>query len=199
MSSRKAPRPAPGRLRNQVRIGAGQWRGRKLDFPLIDGQRPTPDRVRETLFNWLAPVLPGSRCLDLFAGSGALGFEAASRGAAEVLLVERDARVSKSLREHQAQLNASQLQIVQADALQFLHTNARPFEIVFIDPPFGQALLAPVLAALVLGWLAPSAWIYLEAERTLSGEALATLLPDGFELYRSKVAGQVGYHLARRA
>ena len=209
MSTRKAP-PAPQQersqareqarkqLRNQVRIGGGQWRGRKLDFPAVTGVRPTPDRVRETLFNWLAPVTPGCRCLDLYAGSGALGFEAASRGAAEVVLVERDAHVAKSLREHQRRLEATQMQIVQADALQFLRGTPRPFDVVLIDPPFGQGLLEATLAALAEGWLAPSAWIYLEAELALTSTALSALLPEGFELYRSKVAGQVGYHLARR-
>jgi 16S rRNA (guanine966-N2)-methyltransferase len=209
MSTRKAP-PAPQQersqahkqLRNQVRIGGGQWRGRKLDFPAITGVRPTPDRVRETLFNWLAPVTPGCRCLDLYAGSGALGFEAASRGAAEVVLVERDAHVAKSLREHQQRLEATQMQIVQADALQYLQGTPRPFDVVLIDPPFGQGLLEAALAALATfaqgGWLAPSAWIYLEAERALTVADLSALLPEGFELYRSKVAGQVGYHLARR-
>ena len=210
MSTRKAPtapqqvrsqaREQPRKhVRNQVRIGGGLWRGRKLDFPAVAGLRPTPDRVRETLFNWLAPVTPGCRCLDLYAGSGALGFEAASRGAAEVVLVERDAHVAKSLRDNQQRLEATQIQIVQADALQFLKGTPRPFDVVLIDPPFGQGLLEAALAAFAQGgWLAPSAWIYLEAERALTSEALSALLPEGFELYRSKVAGQVGYHLARR-
>lgn len=194
MPSRKTPR----QTRNQVRIGGGAWRGRKLSFPDSAGLRPTPDRVRETLFNWLAPVIAGSRCLDLFAGSGALGFEAASRGAAEVVLVERDAAVVKSLREQQMRLAAAQIHIVQADALQFLHGPPQPFDIVLLDPPFGQNLLEAALAALAPGWLAPTAWIYLEAERAVGAEALHALLPPGFELFRGKVAGQVGYHLARR-
>lgn len=183
---------------NQLRIVGGAWRGRKLSFLDSAGLRPTPDRVRETLFNWLAPVVEGSRCLDLFAGSGALGFEAASRGAADVVMVERDAAVAKHLREQQQRLNAAQIQVVQADALQYLAGAARPFEIVLLDPPFGQALLQPVLAALAQGWLAPRAYIYMEAERGMSGEALGGWLPEGFELYRSKATGQVGYHLARR-
>jgi len=191
-------RKAAQQTRNQVRIGGGQWRGRKLSFPESAGLRPTPDRVRETLFNWLAPVLPGSRCLDLFAGSGALGFEAASRGAAEVVLVEHEARAVKSLREHQQRLAATQIQIVQADARQFLNGTPRPFDIVLLDPPFGQGLLEAALVALDRGWLAPRAWIYLEAERAVSAEALHALLPEGYEPFRSKVAGQVGYHLARR-
>lgn len=185
----------PGR--NQVRIVGGLWRGRKLDFPVVAGLRPTPDRVRETLFNWLAPVIEGSRCLDLFAGSGALGFEAASRGAASVVLVERDAAVVNSLREQQRRLNAHQVDVVQADALQFLARAPQPFDVVLLDPPFGQGLLEAALAALQRGWLAPRAWLYLEAERSLDSEQVNTLLPPGFELYRSKATGQVGYHLAR--
>lgn len=185
----------PGR--NQVRIVGGRWRGRKLDFPAAASLRPTPDRVRETLFNWLAPVLEGSRCLDPFAGSGALGFEAASRGATSVVLVERDAVAVRSLREQQRRLNAHQVEIVQADALRFLAGAPQTFDIVLLDPPFGQNLPQPVLAALAQGWLAPRAWIYVEAERGLDEAALRAWLPDGFELYRSKATGQVGYHLAR--
>lgn len=184
--------------RNQLRIVGGVWRGRTLAFPDSAGLRPTPDRVRETLFNWLAPVVAGSRCLDLFAGSGALGFEAASRGAAEVVMVERDAVVTKHLREQQQRLNATQIQVMQAAALSFLAGAPRPFDIVLLDPPFGQALLQPVLATLAQGWLAPRACIYIEAERALSGDALSAWLPEGFALYRSKATGQVGYHLAQR-
>lgn len=183
---------------NQVRIIGGQWRGRKLNFPDIPGLRPTPDRVRETLFNWLAPVIAGSRCLDLFAGSGALGFEAASRGAADVVLVEREPRIVKSLREQAQRLGAGNVRIVQADARQYLSGAAHPYDVVFLDPPFGQGLLASFLESLGQGWLASDAWIYLEAERGFSGEQLSELLPEGFGLVRSKLAGQVGYHLARR-
>lgn len=182
---------------NQVRIVGGQWRGRKLSFPDLPGLRPTPDRVRETLFNWLAPVIAGCRCLDLFAGSGALGFEAASRGAAEVVLVERDPQIAKALREQAQLLHAETVEIMQADALQYLHGTLRGFDILLLDPPFGQGLLESSLAALALGQLASVSWIYLEAERTLSSEQLTAMLPQGFELFRSKATGQVGYHLAR--
>jgi 16S rRNA (guanine966-N2)-methyltransferase len=183
---------------NQVRIVGGQWRGRKLAFPDLPGLRPTPDRVRETLFNWLAPVIEGSCCLDLFAGSGALGFEAASRGAAEVVLVEREPSAVTALREQARILKADQMRIVQSDALQYLRSAPRAFDIVMLDPPFGQDLLEQALASLTQGWLAPQAWVYLEAERELPAERLGALLPAGFELYRSKATGQVGYHLARR-
>ena len=184
---------------NQVRIIGGQWRGRKLNFPDVPGLRPTPDRVRETLFNWLAPVIAGSRCLDLFAGSGALGFEAASRGAAEVVLVEREPRIVKSLREQAQRLGAGNIEIFQADARQYLSATPRPYDVLLLDPPFGQGLLTSSLVALDQGWLAPGAWVYLEAERELSADRLSELLPRGLELVRSKVAGHVGYHLARRS
>ena len=186
------------KLGNQVRIIGGQWRGRKLEFPDVPGLRPTPDRVRETLFNWLAPMLPGSRCLDLFAGSGALGFEAMSRGAAEVLLVERDPRVVKVLHEQAQRFGATGLQVVQADVQQYLGGAPQAYDIVLLDPPFGKDLLRPTLRLLAAGWLAPGARVYLEAERELRAEALTELLPNGLELVRSKVAGQVGYHLAHR-
>ena len=186
------------KLENQVRIIGGQWRGRKLEFPDVPGLRPTPDRVRETLFNWLAPVVPGSRCLDLFAGSGALGFEAASRGAAEVHLIERDPRIVKVLREQAQRLGAEGLQVVQADVRQYLGGAPQAYDVVLLDPPFGKDLLRPTLRSLAAGWLAPGARVYLEAERELCAEALSELLPDGLELVRSKAAGQVGYHLARR-
>lgn len=180
---------------HQLRIIAGQWRGRRLSFPDWPGLRPTPDRVRETLFNWLAPVLPGARCLDLFAGSGALGIEALSRGAAEVVFVERQPLVMRALRENLARLNAGNARIELADALAWLRQPGTPFEIVLLDPPFGEGLLEPSCAALERGgWLAASAWIYLEAEVGL--ERLP--LPVHWTLYREKTAGAVAYRLARR-
>jgi 16S rRNA (guanine966-N2)-methyltransferase len=180
----------PGRLR----IIGGSWRGRKLAVAPLPGLRPTPDRVRETLFNWLAPVISGTRCLDLFAGSGALAFEAASRGAAECVLVERDAQAVRVLREQAGALAAGQIRVIEADALQWLSTTARPFDIVFLDPPFAAGLLAQCIDRLEnCGWLAPRAWIYLESAR----DTLPTL-PATWELYRDKRAGQVAYRLVRR-
>ena len=180
---------------NQVRVIAGQWRGRRLEFPDLPGLRPTPDRVRETLFNWLAPVLTGARCLDLFAGSGALGIEALSRGATEVVLVECEPLAVRALRENLARLNAANARVEISDALAWLRQPATPFEIVFLDPPFGQGLLKPVCALLEQhGWLADPAWIYLEAEMEL--ERLT--LPAEWMLYREKIAGAVAYRLARR-
>jgi len=179
---------------NQLRIIAVSWRGRKLRFAPVPGLRPTPNRVRETLFNWLQPVIHGARCLDLYAGSGALGIEAASRGASAVVLVDRDPQVVRVLREQLQLLDAGQVQVLQADVGSWLSGTPEPFDIVFLDPPFRAGLLSAAIGQLEAGgWLAPEAWIYLEAEQGLVPD-----LPDNWELYRSKRAGQVGYHLARR-
>jgi 16S rRNA (guanine966-N2)-methyltransferase len=183
-----------------VRIIGGEWRGRKLHFPHAEGLRPTPDRVRETLFNWLQFELAGRRCLDLFAGSGALGIEALSRGAAEAVFVEREAGAARSIKEALATLACSRGRVEQCDAFAWLEQVERrpgpPFDIVFIDPPYGQALLGEAMARLERsGCLAPGAWVYLEdaADRGVPA------LPPGWELVRAKRAGEVGYHLARRA
>ena len=181
------------RTANQLRIIAGRWRGRKLAFAAAPGVRPTPDRVRETLFNWLSPCINGARCLDLFAGSGALGIEAASRGASHVVLVDNDAAVVTQLREQLGLLQASQVDVVQANVDRWLAGRAKAFDIVFLDPPFRQGLLPGCMAALDAGgWLAANATIYIEAERHYE-----LVLPAGWELLRSKHAGQVDYHLAR--
>ncbi len=178
--------------RNQVRLIAGQWRGRKLTFPDVDGLRPTGDRIRETLFNWLAPVLPGARCLDLFAGSGALGFEAASRGAAHVVMVEQDSTAFDALQENRILLAADQVEVVRLDALRYLQGPAEPFEIVFLDPPFGSDCLGEVCVRLQDGgWLADHARIYIETTADRSQPAV----PAGWTLLRGRQAGQVAYHL----
>ncbi len=175
-----------------VRIIAGQWRGRKLPVPDLPGLRPTPDRVRETLFNWLMPVNEGARCLDLFAGTGALGLEAASRGAAGVVLVERDRRAAAALREHAARLDASQVHVDCADGLQWLAQPAsQRFDIVFLDPPYADRLLAPAWKLLCeRGWLAPQAYVYAEWP-------LMEPSPIGLVPWRSGRAGQVAYALYR--
>lgn len=185
------------RQANQLRVIAGTWRGRKLSFPDVAGLRPTPDRVRETLFNWLAPVLPGARCLDLFAGSGALGFEAASRGAGVVVLVERDTQVVAQLRAHVTLLAAMQVQVVAAEALNYLAGSAQPFDIVLLDPPYDRPELLAVCCTQLEagGWLAPQARIYLETR----GKIGLPPLPGNWQLLRNKQAGQVAYHLAVRA
>jgi 16S rRNA (guanine966-N2)-methyltransferase len=188
--------PATARKgRNEVRIIGGEWRGRRVAFAPVPALRPTPDRVRETLFNWLQPVVYGSRCLDLFAGSGALGLEALSRGAREVVFVEKERTVIASLRAALIRLGSEPSQVKQADARQFLAGPAQPFDIVFLDPPFESRWLPEVCEALEQrGWLAPHATIYVEMPATEP----VPRLPPGWNLLRSKRAGEVGYHLARR-
>lgn len=148
----------------QVRIIGGQWRNTRLPVVERDGLRPTSDRTRETLFNWLQPALPGARVLDLFAGSGALGLEALSRGAREALLVEREPALATSLQQTLARLQGGDAgQVVRADAVAFLRAPLQGrFDVVFVDPPFEADLWSPVLQALP-AWLAPGAWMYLEA------------------------------------
>lgn len=184
---------------NRLRIIGGQWRGRKLDFPDVEGLRPTPDRVRETLFNWLQPFLPGARCLDLFAGSGALGFEALSRGASEVVMVDQNAKSIAQLHKDVELFQTDKAHIVKCDVVKFLTSPNKSkmtgFNIVFLDPPYNQGLIEPCCKYLEENdWLTPEACLYLETE-----SSLATFqLPKTFKLMRSKKAGQVSYHLARR-
>jgi len=183
--------PPPGQS-NLIRIIGGVHKGRKLRFPTADGLRPTADRVRETLFNWLQPQLPGARCLDLFAGSGALGLEAASRGAAEVLLLERSPRVVEQLRKNVALLELGRVQVSQVNTLTWLQGEARPFDILFLDPPFDDDLLGETCRLLqTQGWLAAGARIYLEMDaRTRLPE-----LPAEWTRLKEKQAGQVCYYL----
>lgn len=191
MSKTKAHKP------NQLRIIGGTWRGRKLHFPDSDGLRPTPDRVRETLFNWLQPLMHGARCLDLFAGSGALGLEALSRGAAEVVMVDRDPQVIATLRQHVALLQAQGAQLLCADSMAYLQhpSMQRPFDIVFLDPPFHQDLLAACCRHLEeQQWLSDTARIYLESENAQP----LTAVPPNWRITHSKRAGQVSYQLAAR-
>lgn len=183
-------RAEPGRLR----IIGGRWRGRRLPVADQPGLRPTSDRVRETLFNWLAPVVEGSRVLDCFAGSGALGLEAASRGAASVVLIERSAPVAEILRANVAALSADQVEVHRADALQWLaRTRSAPVDLCFLDPPFAAGLLAGTLERLIDGgWLAADALIYIETDDAAGRPEL----PAGWHWLREKRAGQVRYGLA---
>jgi 16S rRNA (guanine966-N2)-methyltransferase len=175
-----------------LRIIGGAYRGRKLPVPSQPGLRPTSDRVRETLFNWLSPVIEGARCLDLFAGSGALGIEAASRGAGRVVLVERSEPVARVLRENVRTLGATQVSIVRDDARRWLAGRGEPYDLVFLDPPFGADLLAPCCGFLAANdWLAPGALVYLEAAVSNGFPEL----PEGWRLIRDRRAGQVRFGL----
>ncbi|MEI6027787.1 MAG: 16S rRNA (guanine(966)-N(2))-methyltransferase RsmD [Betaproteobacteria bacterium] len=175
-----------------MRIIGGQWRRSRL--PVVDtpGLRPTPDRVRETLFNWLGQDLSGWRCLDAYAGSGALGFEAASRGAPRVLLVERDRRLAEGLRQVKARLHADAVEVICAPAQAVLAAQgAASFDLIFLDPPYGQGLLGPALAA-AARVVVPGGWVYVEDEQPLSD------LPAPWVLHRQGRAGLVHHHLLRR-
>ena len=179
-----------------MRIIGGSLRGSKLAVADLPGLRPTPDRVRETLFNWLAPVISTARCLDLFAGTGALGIEALSRGAALVEFVERDAGLARALRDNLARLKLTAGLVRQADAAGFLeHEPEHPFDIVFLDPPFSEALWEHPAARLEAGgWLADSALIYVESPVTS-----AIALPPNWQPHREKQAGAVRYALFSRS
>lgn len=176
---------------NQLRIIGGTWRSRRVSFPDVEGLRPSPDRVRETLFNWIAPIIQGARCLDLYAGSGALGLEALSRGASAVVFVDTDRRVVTQLEQNLKLLGASGASVVQSDAVAFLQRPPKPFDVVFLDPPFRKGLLPACLQHLNNGWLAPGARVYVESEAELGEPAV----PPDWELLRSKQAGQVRYSL----
>ncbi|MDB5888213.1 MAG: ribosomal small subunit methyltransferase [Rhodocyclales bacterium] len=175
---------------SRVRIVGGTYRSRLIDVPDAIGLRPTPDRVRETVFNWLGQDLTGLRCLDLFAGSGALGFEAASRGASEVVMVEFAPKVFAHLQKSLAALGANNAKLHRADALRFVQDSALPFDLLLLDPPYRQGWLEK-LAPHLPGLLAPGARVYVEAEAPL--ERLADL-----HTIKSGRAGQVHYHLMER-
>ncbi|MDD2759728.1 MAG: 16S rRNA (guanine(966)-N(2))-methyltransferase RsmD [Methylomonas sp.] len=182
-------------MSGSLRIIGGQWRSRVIAFDDAPGLRPTPSRVRETLFNWLQADVAGSRCLDLFAGSGALGFEAASRGAKQVVQVENNPRTCQNLEENAAILQAGQIEVVQADVLFFLQSCRASFDVVFLDPPFAQGLVPPICCQLDRsGLVAPYGKIYIETERALKLHDL----PDTWRLLKHKVAGDVGYNLYQR-
>lgn len=175
--------------RNKVRIIGGQWRRRQLGFPDGEGLRPTPDRVRETLFNWLGQELTGLGCLDLFAGSGALGFEAASRGAARVVMVELSRPALAALKANRELLDARTIDIVAADARDFIKRDAGLYDVIFMDPPFASSLAADLLP-LLAPRLRSGGWVYLEC---------AALPPlEGWQLHKQGKAGQVHYLLLQK-
>ncbi len=181
---------------HSIRIIGGDWKRTPLPVIDLDGLRPTPDRVRETLFNWLGQQLDGQRCLDLFAGSGALGFEAASRGAARVLMVERNARAAAQLRANQAKLSARAIEIAEADALRLAASLAPgSFDVVFIDPPFGEDLLGRSLE-LAAPLVSADGFLYVESGESLDAAAHAAL--EGWSVVRQGKAGAVYFHLLQR-
>ncbi len=185
-----------GEPAGRFRIIGGAWRGRRFPVPAVPGVRPTPDRVRETLFNWLSPVIAGARCLDLYAGSGALGLEALSRGASRVVFVDRAAPACGAIREALEAVGSDAGEVRRQLAESYLAGPSEPFDVVFLDPPFRQGLVAPALARLAgSGWLGPGGLVYIETER----EDGSMAVPESWERVRSATAGQVRYHLARPA
>jgi 16S rRNA (guanine966-N2)-methyltransferase len=190
----KTDLPAPPG-RNSVRIIAGVWRGRRIHFPDMPALRPTPDRVRETLFNWLQHSITDARVLDLFAGSGALGLEALSRGARQAVFVEQFPPAARALQEQLTRFGgAAKGRILEMGAARFLRMPSEPFDIAFLDPPFGANALAEYIPLLDTGdWLKAGSLVYLENERAAGVPAL----PGHWELLKSKSAGEVGYHLVR--
>ncbi len=193
-AARKVARTAA----QEVRILGGQWKRTPLPVPVSAGLRPTPSRVRETLFNWLGQDLSGWRILDAFAGTGALGLEAASRGADEVCLLEREPALVRALLATQARLKATQVQVLQVDALNWMNQRQRAghFDLVFLDPPFEADCFAPALAA-ASHCVAVGGWVYLEADHTFSDEDAAVLCA-GLRRHRHGQAGAVHFHLFQR-
>ncbi|WP_095156353.1 16S rRNA (guanine(966)-N(2))-methyltransferase RsmD [Pseudomonas sp. Irchel 3E13] len=192
MASPSKPQTGPG----QLRIIAGEWRSRRLSFPSAPGLRPTPDRVRETVFNWLAPYIAGAKVLDAFTGSGALYLEALSRGAGDSVALDSNPAAIANLRQNLELLRCPRGQVIQSDAQRYLQGEPKlAFDVVFLDPPFHQDLLTTTCALLEeRNWLAERAWIYTESENRPS-----TLnLPGNWRLHREQKAGQVHYALWER-
>jgi len=198
---RRQPIPRRGRPPGSVRIIGGRWRGRRIDVVDSSEVRPTPDRVRETVFNWLTPMLPGARCLDLYAGTGALGLEALSRGAAECWFVERDRRAAAAIEAtlQRLKIPGTDLEetatgrVLTTDAIRWLGTPpSTTFSLVFLDPPYAANNLADLCTLLARGWLTGDATVYLETSRSQSLPAL----PEGWHLHRESQAGDVRFALA---
>lgn len=178
---------------SKIRIIAGKWRGRKLDVIDSPGLRPTPDRIRETLFNWLQQEIVGARCLDLFAGTGALAFEALSRGAAEVFMIESNAKIVETLKQHAETLGCEGHTIQLADATSWLKQGINGFDIIFLDPPFGQGYIEQCCEVInEESLLKPNGLVYIESEKDLA-------LPDGWEIRKQTKAGNVQSMLIKPA
>lgn len=187
-------RPRQNKSASSLRIIGGKWRSRLIDFAPQQGLRPTPNRIRETLFNWLAPVIEGASCLDLFAGSGALSFEALSRGAQKAVIIDSSKPACVTIQLQLDKLDCTRASIYQDSAQQWLNTNkdTEQFDVVFLDPPFGQGLLSPVAKSLQEGnFLKSGAHIYIESESTL----ISKDVPENWQLLKQKCSGDVHYHL----
>lgn len=198
MNSRRNKKTSANGQQNLVRIIGGMWRGRKLQFPDVEGLRPTSDRVRETVFNWLAPIIPNAHCLDLFAGSGAMGLEALSRGAASAILVEKNTVAATALQQHCKLLNTVNATIVHGDALNWLttQTNNTPFDVVFLDPPFDSDLLQSAIEILEQkSLLTEQCHIYIETPIETQAKATALKIPPNWRLLKEKMTRQVCYRL----
>lgn len=180
---------ATHKANNTVRISAGEWRSRLLKFPDVDGLRPTPDRVRQTVFNWLGQSLDGLSCLDLFAGTGVMGFEALSRGARQVVLIEKSRAAYQALVDNKTALKATNAQVLNLDALHFLKQNQQVFDVIFVDPPYHQGLLDQVLPIIKTA-LSEDGLIYVEAEFALQDSAV-------WQIFKAGKAGNVFYHLLK--
>ncbi len=178
---------------NTVRINSGEWRSRLIKFPEVAGLRPTPERVRQTVFNWLGQELTDKTCLDLFAGTGVMGFEALSRGATSVTLVEKSVPAYKALLENKQLLKAEEAQIMHQDAMQFLNANQQKFDLIFLDPPYNQQWL-PKILPLLLPHLKPDGFVYTEAEYVLDERAEFAI---GWKIVKQSKAGNVFYHLLK--
>jgi len=173
---------------NRLRIIGGEWRSRMLPIADVEGLRPTTDRVRETLFNWLQPYVPAARVLDMFAGAGALGFESLSRGASEAVMLEKHAKAAKQLKLNAQTLGTTEAKIVATDALTWIEHESEPFDIVYLDPPFNKGLLPKAIERLdERGLIKNNGWIYLESEASLADLPI----PKHWRLHREKKAGMV--------
>lgn len=180
--------------KGSIRIIAGKYRGRKLPVLMAEGLRPTTDRVKETVFNWLMPYIQDSICLDCFAGSGGLGFEALSRGAAQVSFVELNKAATKQLQENQHLLKAVNMSVIQSNALEFIKKNTQKYDVVFLDPPFRKGFIEQTAKLLNENSLAEDALIYVEMESEQNHQQL----PESWQILKENVAGQVVYRLYKK-
>lgn len=185
------PPKSSGKPSSKLRIIGGEWRSRQLPILDIEGLRPTTDRVRETVFNWLNFDIPGASCLDLFSGSGALGFEALSRGAKDCTFVELNRNVAQQIKQNLATLQSENGTVVNNDALSFLQGTPHAFDVIFLDPPFRKGFLEQVMPMISDRWIKPNGYLYIERE----SEASLDDLPEHWQLIKEKRAGQLTYAL----